>query len=206
MRTQVHTEHSARNPSLPLSPTSLSLSPTKQSSRHGDLTSEKKALSNLSTDVPQCIKLDVCYNLGYLSGYSESASFWSFFTQWNELLLRLDGSSLPRCMIEIFIATTLGLIAALLTDPRLEWTPRMDCSDAQLQRFGADICDDGLPLLHEFTNESSSTGHALLGGLLGCACQSHRPPLRLPLSLRSSTAVCVQFSRSSDPKSPGQCT
>ena len=135
-------------------------------SLHSELKSEKRELAKLH-DVPHCIKPDVSYHLGYLSGYTESASFWSFFTQWSEVLLRLDGSSLPRCVIEIFIATTLGLLAAVFTDPRLEWTPRVDCSDVQRQKYGADMCDDGLPLLHEFTKESSSTGHALLGGLLG---------------------------------------
>ena len=64
-------------------------------SLHSELKSEKRELAKLH-DVPHCIKPDVSYHLGYLSGYTESASFWSFFTQWYEVMFRLDGSVRPR--------------------------------------------------------------------------------------------------------------
>lgn len=114
-----------------------------------DLKSQKRDVEKLN--VPACIAPDVEYHLGYLSGYTESASTWSFFTQWNEVLLRHDGSVLPRCVIEIVIATTIGILVAIFTREELEWTPKRS---------------DGSPIIMD---EWSPVGHQIVGSLLACA-------------------------------------
>ena len=123
----------------------------KKANSHAELTSMKREMDRAGLSVPKCIKPDVCYSQGYLSGYTESASMWSFFTQWNEVLLRYEGTSLERCVIEVIIATSLGFACAIfaLDD---EWTPKRS---------------DGTPFLQD---EWGATGHSVVGSLLACAC------------------------------------
>ena len=59
----------------------------------GYLKAQKKDMEKMK--VPNCIKPDVCYHQGYLAGYTESSSSWSFFTQWYEVMFRCDGSVRP---------------------------------------------------------------------------------------------------------------
>jgi len=112
----------------------------------GYLKGQKRDVDRLK--VPPCIKPDVCYKQGYLSGYTESSSSWSFFTQWNEVLFRCDGSVLPRCMIEVSLATLMGIFACIFSRDELEWTPRRA---------------DGTPLIEDGW---SSIGHQVVGSLL----------------------------------------
>ena len=118
----------------------------KATTSTGYLKGQKRDVDRLK--VPPCIKPDVCYKQGYLSGYTESSSSWSFFTQWNEVLFRCDGSVLPRCVIEICIATALGFFACIFSRDELEWTPRRA---------------DGTPLIEDGW---SSVGHQVVGSLL----------------------------------------
>ena len=121
-------------------------------------------------DVPDCIKPDVCFHLGYLAGYTESSSIWSFFSQFSEVLLRYDGSALPRCGIEIFIATALGFLVCIfaLED---DWTPKRS---------------DGTPILHD---PHGPVGHSIVGSLLACACAgAHYPRLSPTLVLEGRAA------------------
>ena len=60
----------------------------------GYLKAQKRDVEKMK--VPTCIKPDVCYKQGYLAGYTESSSSWSFFTQWYEVMFRCDGSVRPR--------------------------------------------------------------------------------------------------------------
>ena len=46
----------------------------------------------------------------------EKASMFSFFTNFYTIILRKRGSALPKIMIEIFLATCLGVVAYLLTE------------------------------------------------------------------------------------------
>jgi hypothetical protein len=65
---------------------------------------------------------------------------------------------LPRCVIEIGMATMFGLFAAIFSRDELEWTPRRA---------------DGTPLLED---NWSSIGHQVVGSLLACA--PHFAPYR----------------------------
>ena len=121
----------------------------KATTSTGYLKGQKRDVDRLK--VPACIKPDVCYKQGYLSGYTESSSSWSFFTQWNEVLFRCDGSVLPRCMIEVSLATLMGIFACIFSRDELEWTPRRA---------------DGTPLIEDGW---SSIGHQVVGSLLACA-------------------------------------
>ena len=90
----------------------------KATTSTGYLKGQKRDVDRLK--VPACIKPDVCYKQGYLSGYTESSSSWSFFTQWNEVLFRCDGSVLqhgPKCCLGRAQARLLRLIRARLGDP-----------------------------------------------------------------------------------------
>ena len=49
----------------------------------------------------------------------EKASMFSFFTNFYTIILRKRGSALPKIMIEIFLATCLGVVAYLLTEDGL---------------------------------------------------------------------------------------
>ena len=123
----------------------------KKANSHSELKSVKRVMDRASLSVPKCVKPDVCYSQGYLSGYTESASMWSFFTQWNEVLLRWEGTALSRCVIEVIIATSLGFVCAIfaLED---DWTPKRG---------------DGTPFLQD---RWGTTGHTIVGSLLACAC------------------------------------
>ena len=129
----------------------------KKANSHAELKSIKREMDRANLSVPKCIGPDICYNQGYLSGYTESASMWSFFTQWNEVLLRYEGTAVSRCVIEVMIATSLGVVCAIfaLDD---EWTPKRS---------------DGTPFLQD---EWGATGHSIVGSLLACACAGAHLP------------------------------
>jgi hypothetical protein len=76
----------------------------------GYLEGQKRDVDRLK--VPACIKPDVCYKQGYLSGFTESSSRWSFFTQWNEVLFRCDGSALQHGQSAALAGPKLGPCAS----------------------------------------------------------------------------------------------
>jgi len=112
----------------------------------GYLKTQKRDVEKMK--VPNCIKPDVCYKQGYLAGYTESSSSWSFFTQWYEVMFRCDGSVLPRCVFEIGLSVVFGLVATIFSRDDLEWTPK--------RADGSPLIDDGW----------SSIGHQVVGSLL----------------------------------------
>ena len=111
------------------------------------LLQEKKILKR-SSSIPASLLPDVAYQQGYLTGYQQQSSMWGFFTQFYDILLRLDGSGLTRCVFEVGISTSLAILVCILSDGDLEWTPKRD---------------DGEPLL---TYRSDPIGHTILGSLL----------------------------------------
>ena len=82
----------------------------KATTSTGYLKGQKRDVDRLK--VPPCIKPDVCYKQGYLSGYTESSSSWSFFTQWNEVLFRCDGSVLQHGQSAALAGPKLGSCAS----------------------------------------------------------------------------------------------
>ena len=143
----------------------------KKANSHAELKSIKREMDRANLSVPKCIGPDICYNQGYLSGYTESASMWSFFTQWNEVLLRYEGTAVSRCVIEVIIATSLGFVCAIfaLDD---EWTPKRS---------------DGTPFLQD---EWGATGHSIVGSLLACACAGAHMPSPSPAPVLGGEASC----------------
>ena len=80
----------------------------------------------------------------------EKASMFSFFTNFYTIILRKRGSALPKIMIEIFLATCLGVVAYLLTE------------DGICGKHGAVKCKGFfLP-----PSTSREKGHAMIGVLL----------------------------------------
>ena len=77
----------------------------------------------------------------------EKASMFSFFTNFYTIILRKRGSALPKIMIEIFLATCLGVVAYLLTEDGL-------CDAKKCKGFF-------LP-----PSTSREKGHAMIGVLL----------------------------------------
>ena len=93
--------------------------PAKLTKTHGshhsfkNVSQDKRALERLNP--PPCIKTDIGYHLGYIAGYREKNTPWAFFSQFPELLFRSEGSALPRCWIEVSLATSIGLVVSLLS-------------------------------------------------------------------------------------------
>ena len=80
----------------------------------------------------------------------EKASMFSFFTNFYPIILRKRGSALPKIMIEIILATGLGVVAYLLTE------------DGICGKHGAVKCKGFfLP-----PSTSREKGHAMIGVLL----------------------------------------
>ena len=80
----------------------------------------------------------------------EKASMFSFFTNFYTIILRKRGSALPKIMIEIILATGLGVVAYLLTE------------DGICGKHGAVKCKGFfLP-----PSTSREKGHAMIGVLL----------------------------------------
>jgi hypothetical protein len=80
----------------------------------------------------------------------EKASMFSFFTNFYTIILRKRGSALPKIMIEIILATGLGVVAYLLTE------------DGICGKHGAEKCKGFfLP-----PSTSREKGHAMIGVLL----------------------------------------
>ena len=80
----------------------------------------------------------------------EKASMFSFFTNFYTIILRKRGSALPKIMIEIILATGLGVVAFLLTE------------DGICGKHGAKKCKGFfLP-----PSTSREKGHAMIGVLL----------------------------------------
>ena len=84
-----------------------------------------KGLKKASDVTDEQIKQDVIYHGGYAHGYREKPSPWSFFTQFNDVILRSNGSVLPQCWLEIVICTALGVVARVFcvddNDPSASW-------------------------------------------------------------------------------------
>ena len=107
-----------------------------------------KEKNSVKKDTPKSLLPDIAYQQGYIAGYQQRSGLLGFFRQFYEIIFRLDGSVLPRCVFEVTITTLISIVVLILSRDDLTWTPRTE---------------EGTPLIED---SYSPLGHQLLGSLL----------------------------------------